>query len=198
MSTSCLTPLCVALAIALVTGGCVLVIGMAAENRLSKGKTKYGLSRTIALLIAVGFCCGSLTLNLGGGPSWPLLITRGDVVGTWYLTQSSASLLQRRGHPVAAHAVVFRDDGVFYMNNVPSEVMGGLRQPAREEYDYINGSGTWRLLRGVQTWEVVAQFQMINGRVSDERTTFSFIGSWPPYELLIWLGEMGGIAFYKE
>ena len=187
-------PLCVGPVIALIVGGLILAIGTIIEKKTVKKETVRALSRLIAWIIASIACCVSVRHDIGSSMSYPLLITSKDVVGTWHLSQASVDYLQRKGYTIAAHELVFKDDGTFHMDSVPN-VWGYLDQSPKGRY--ITGSGTWRIQR-IQTWEIVAHFQTINGQVSDTKVFFHFYGLWPPYRLRVWLGSLDGINFLRE
>ncbi len=187
-------PCCVGPLIALIVGGIVLAIGTTIEKKVFKKETKHRLSWLITLLMTLIVCSISVSHNVGSSMPYPLLITNKDAIGTWRLSQDSIRYLQRKGYTITAHELVFKADGTFRMDNVPNVWEYLDRSPNGE---YITGSGTWRIQQG-QSWEIAANFQITNGRVSDTSAHFDFVGLWSPYTLRIWLASWGGIEFYKE
>ncbi len=186
------SPVCFGLSLAVLVGILVYAIGPIIENKLFKKRT--GLGPFLAMIVTPFVCIASIALNLGvRSPAPWLKPTNGDVIGTWHLSPQTVNVLQEWDKlPVLDHEIVFKENGTFYLNNVPN-FWRSLLKPQEGEEKYVNGSGTWNLDRFEEEWGIFARFQKLN--ISPDKSLiksdpdkslviFYFEGYLPPYTII--------------
>jgi hypothetical protein len=180
-----LAPMCVGPAIAALAGVLVLGVGRIIAKGFFKKNTTPALSVMIALLVVPFVCCEAVHLNIGvSNPTPWAKPTSNDIVGVWQLSPDMIKMLREDySFPVPAHALVFKNDGTFYMNQIPN-FWGHLSSALERETKYLYGSGTWNIEEQPtypDSWKLVVHFQRLN--VSQNEKAFYFEGHTAPYTL---------------
>jgi hypothetical protein len=111
-----------------------------------------------------------------------------DVVGTWELRSSTEEALTEWYQvEVRPHALVFFDDSMFRMDDVPS-FWGIDDLEDGGDVVYLNASGSWEFdrLQGTERleWIIRSTFDEINGSPNNREMRYYFEGHLPPYGIV--------------
>jgi hypothetical protein len=192
-----LGPLCAAPFIAAFVGMLIFGFGSIITTIIEKktGKKPSWGSPIIWLCCLVfipSSCCVSIGLEIGASSPAPWFEPNTDnVVGEWKLSPETVRMIEANPHwldiPLPAQELIFKDDGTFLLENIPSFWLTWDKTKIVNE-KYFSGSGTWYLGQMVGTerneWVVFARFQMINGHSDNRLMRFYFEGHLPPYKLV--------------
>ena len=186
-----LRPLCLAPFVAIFVGFIVYASGLGIkwliENKT--GKPLSWLKPIIlltSLIVAPVACVASVFLNIGAFDPLPWFEpTPENVIGEWQLATDTVYALEKwENFPVQEHALVFKDDGTFIMNNVPNFWIEWRTVSSGERY--VTGSGTWQIAKPYDQWTIIAKLHTINDiQYRDSEVTFYFERHLPPYQLVI-------------
>jgi hypothetical protein len=154
-------------------------------SRKLSGNDSKRLQSSFSLVgVAVGMaiCVISAGLGIPSRDPAPLFKpTNNSIIGPWKLNTDNYAI------PISPHSMVFKDDGTFYMSNVPSlwALEGNW---TLDMVKYISGSGVWHIdsdySLGQKEWAVIAQFNHVNGKDDTRIMNFYFIGYLSPYTLV--------------
>ena len=117
-----------------------------------------------------------------------------DVIGIWYMSESTVRFLDYEGYTAKSHELVFQEDGTFRAVNVPylTETFDTYQQ---EETTVL--SGTWKIGKDVNNdWAVI-----LTSNITGTPTIVAFLDfeqSDRPYTLRLWISEMGGLVFERK
>ena len=100
-----------------------------------------------------------------------------DIVGLWSLDGDAS--YPRRDSVTKKSSIQFLTDGSFVATDIPK----AWWEDGRDAVGFESVSGSWAIDQSHGSWEVLLDFQKVNGAKSDRTSFMNFVGKAPSYQL---------------